>query len=83
MRSNILQLWRPTFRRKAQLWEVVADRWHIGFVDLTGGAGLLGQVEGRTAASVRGWIEAQRMQWRRGVQVVADRHVHRVQSRRP
>jgi transposase len=54
-----------------EVWEVVADRWHIGFVDLTGGAGLLGQVEGRTAASVSAWIEAQSMQWRRGVQVAA------------
>jgi hypothetical protein len=30
----------------------VAARWHVGYVDLTGGAGLLGQVEGRGAASV-------------------------------
>jgi transposase len=28
-------------------WERVIDRWHVGFVDLTGGQGLLGQVEGR------------------------------------
>ena len=54
-----------------EVWEVVADRWHIGFVDLTGGAGLLGQVEGRTAASVSAWIQAQSKQWRAGVQVVA------------
>lgn len=27
------------------VWEVTADRWHVGFVDLGGGAGLLGQVE--------------------------------------
>jgi transposase len=50
---------------------VVADRRHIGFVDLTGGAGLLGQVEGRTATSVSAWIEAQSSQWRPGVRVVA------------
>ena len=54
-----------------EVWEVVADRWHIGFVDLTGKAGLLGQVEGRTAASVSDWIEAQSSQWRAGVRVVA------------
>ncbi|MFL6110985.1 MAG: ISL3 family transposase [Catenulispora sp.] len=54
-----------------EVWEVLADRWHVGFVDLTGGAGLLGQVEGRTTASVSAWIEAQSDQWRRGVQVVA------------
>jgi transposase len=54
-----------------EVWEVVADRWHIGFVDLTGGAGLLGQVEGRTAASVSAWLEVQSTEWRRGIQVVA------------
>lgn len=50
---------------------VVADRWHVGLVDLVGGAGLLGQVEGRAAASVSAWIDAQTRQWRAGVQVVA------------
>jgi hypothetical protein len=29
-------------------WELVADTWHIGFVDAIGGQGLLGQVEGAT-----------------------------------
>lgn len=55
----------------AETWEVVADRWHVGMVDLTGGAGLLGQVEGRTAASVSAWIDAQSAAWRAGVRVVA------------
>jgi hypothetical protein len=54
-----------------EIWEVVADRWHVGLVDLVGGAGLPGQVEGRTAASVSAWIGAQTRQWRAGVQVVA------------
>jgi transposase len=54
-----------------EVWEVVADRWHIGFCDLTGGAGLLGQVEGRTAASVSAWIDQQSKRWRDGVRVVA------------
>lgn len=53
------------------MWEVVAGTWHIGFTDLTGGAGLLGQVEGRTAASVSGWIEAQTPAWRGAVESVA------------
>jgi transposase len=52
-------------------WEVVADKWHVGFTDLGGSAGLLGQVEGRTAATVSAWIEAQSEDWRAGVQVVA------------
>jgi transposase len=52
-----------------EIWD--ADRWHVGLLDLVGGAGLLGQVEGRTAASVSAWIGAQTRQWRAGVQVVA------------
>ncbi|MGQ0777926.1 MAG: hypothetical protein ACT4NY_26540 [Pseudonocardiales bacterium] len=28
---------------------LLADRWHTGFVDLSGEQGLLGQVEGRAA----------------------------------
>jgi transposase len=53
------------------VWEVTADRWHVGFVDLSGGAGLLGQVEGRTAKTVVDWIEAQTPEWRAGVRYVA------------
>ena len=49
----------------------MADKWHVGLVDLGGGAGLLGQVEGRTAAAVSAWIEAQSPAWCAGVQVVA------------
>jgi transposase len=52
-------------------WEVVADRWHVGFVDLSGGSGLLGQIEGRTAAAVSAWIDGQTKQWRDGVRFVA------------
>jgi hypothetical protein len=37
----------------------------------TGGNGLLGQIEGRTAAAVSAWIEAQSDTWRTGVRVVA------------
>ncbi|MEY9968117.1 transposase [Streptacidiphilus sp. MAP12-16] len=51
-------------------WEVTADRWHVGFVDLRGGAGLLGQVEGRTAKTVSDWIDAQSESWRAGVRFV-------------
>ncbi|WP_327739858.1 transposase [Streptomyces nojiriensis] len=54
-----------------EIWEVVADRWHVGLVDLVGGAGLLGQVEGRTTASASACIGARTRQWRARVQVVA------------
>jgi transposase len=52
-------------------WVVIADRWHVGFVDLAGGQGLLGQVEGRTKASVTGWLEARGQGWKAGVKIVA------------
>jgi transposase len=39
--------------------------------DLSGGAGLLGQVEGRTSLAVRAWLESQSRAWREGVRVVA------------
>lgn len=49
---------------------MTADRWHTGFVDLDGGHGLLGQVEGRAAADAGAWLAAQPPSWRAGVQVV-------------
>ncbi|GAA2087737.1 transposase [Actinomadura alba] len=52
-------------------WIVVADRWHVGFVDLAGGQGLLGQVEGRTKASVVDWLEARGTEWKNAVKVIA------------
>ena len=39
-------------------WTLV-DRWHSGFVDLAGAQGLLGQILGRAAADVTGWLDAQ------------------------
>jgi hypothetical protein len=33
------------FDEAAGSWTTTADRWHVGFVDLTGGQGLLAQVE--------------------------------------
>ncbi len=39
------------FDEAAGTWKTVVDRWHVGLVDLSGGQGLLGQVEGRTADS--------------------------------
>ena len=55
----------------AGAWEVTADRWHIGYVDLTGGNGLLGQVEGRNAASVSAWIDGHGQNWKDAVAFVA------------
>ncbi len=45
-------------------WVVVADRWHTGIVDAAGTAGLLGHVEGRTAALVATWLQDQPQAWR-------------------
>jgi transposase len=39
-------------------------------VDLDGGQGLLGQVDGRTAAAVRGWLGRRSAELRDGVHVV-------------
>lgn len=52
-------------------WELVADPWHIGFVDALGGLGLLNQVEGRNAASVAEWLSAQPDQWKARIRYVA------------
>ncbi|WP_238453482.1 hypothetical protein [Micromonospora sp. ATA51] len=38
---------RWTFDEVTGSWTTTADRWHVGFCDLTGGQGLLAQVEGR------------------------------------
>jgi transposase len=44
--------------------EVVADVFHTGFVDSAGCAGLLGHVEGCTAANVIEWLSGQSPPWR-------------------
>src|SRR5947207_460055 len=53
------------------VWQSVVDRWHVGFVDLSGGQGLLGQVEGRTAQTVVDWLTAREQAWRDAVSFVA------------
>ena len=50
-----------------QRWRVTHDRWHTGIVDADGTGGLLAHVDGRTAAKVAEWIEAQPDSWRAGV----------------
>jgi transposase len=53
------------------VFEQVVDRWHTGFVDLTGDQGLLGQVEGRSSGDAGSWLAARTQQWRESVRVVA------------
>uniref|UniRef100_UPI001EF6785E transposase n=1 Tax=Frankia sp. CiP3 TaxID=2880971 RepID=UPI001EF6785E len=50
---------------------VLADRWHVGFTDLHGGQGMLGQVEGRTADDVSYWLASQPTAWRDRIRYVA------------
>lgn len=59
------------WNEEQQCWEVTVDRWHVGFVDLAGGQGLLGQVEGRTSTAVRDWINQWDDTWRQSVRFVA------------
>jgi transposase len=46
------------------------DPWETGFVDITGGQGLLGQVDGRTSDAVKGWLAARTQEFRDGIEVV-------------
>ncbi|MEO3861647.1 ISL3 family transposase [Acrocarpospora sp. B8E8] len=50
---------------------LVADRWHVGFTDIAGGQGLLGQVEGRVSTTVATWLNARPQAWRMAVTHVA------------
>jgi transposase len=52
-------------------WQLVRDRWHTGFVDALGTGGLLGQVEGRTAADVLAWLSTTELTWRKNIRHVA------------
>ena len=48
-------------------WTVAADRWRTGIVDAAGTGGLLGHIDGRTAAKVAEWIAEQPDSWRAGI----------------
>ena len=50
---------------------VVADRWHVGFTDIGGGAGMLGQVQGRTGDDVAYWLAMHPPAWRDRIRYVA------------
>jgi transposase len=52
-------------------WQTTVDRWHVGFVDLSGDQGLLAQVEGRTTAAVLGWLNERSQEWKNAVAFVA------------
>ncbi len=62
---------RWVFDQTAASWVTVRDRWHVGFCDLSGGQGLLGQVEGRTVQVVIDWLAARDPSWRNQVRFVA------------
>ncbi len=64
---------RPRWRIDEDTGEYVllADRWHTCFFDLSGGQGLLGQVEGRTADDAAYWLALATPAWRDAVRVVA------------
>ena len=49
----------------------LTDPWQTGFVDLHGHQGLLGQVTGRTSATVVAWRYARSQAWRDAVEVIA------------
>jgi transposase len=60
-----------TFDEATGAWQATVDRWHVGFVDLSAGQGLLGQVEGRNAQVVIDWLTARDQAWRDAIRYVA------------
>jgi transposase len=52
-------------------YALLAGRWHTCFFDLSGGQGLLGQVEGRTADDAAYWLAQAAPAWRDRIQTVA------------
>lgn len=63
---------RPRWTQEATTGRWVrTDAWDTGFVDLAGGQGLLGQVEGRTSACVITWLEARTPEFRAAIRFVA------------
>jgi transposase len=64
---------RPRWRTDPETgeYELLADRWHVNFCDLSGNQGMLGQVEGRTADDTAYWLLQAPPAWRDRVEVVA------------
>jgi transposase len=50
-------------------YQLLADRWHTCFFDLSGRQGLLGQVQGRTADDTAYWLAGATPAWRDAIQV--------------
>jgi len=61
----VVPQWEPARAR------VLADRWHVGFVDIGGRQGMLGQVEGRTGDDVAYWLAMRTPAWRDRIRYVA------------
>ena len=64
---------RPRWRLDADSGEYIllADRWYTCFSGLSGGQGLLGQVEGRTADDAAHWLAQATLAWRDAIRAVA------------
>jgi transposase len=64
---------RPRWQTDPETGQSVAlaDRWHTGFTDLTGGQGLLGQVEGRSATDATSWLDQRSPGWLAQVRTVS------------
>ncbi|PFG49810.1 transposase [Amycolatopsis sulphurea] len=64
---------KPVWEQDEQTgkWRLATDRWHVGFVDVTGRQGLFGQVEGRATTVVVDWITAHDSDWQASIRYVA------------
>jgi transposase len=57
--------WLPDgVRADGRVRWVRTDPWETGFVDIAGDQGLLGQVDGRTSAAVKAWLQARNQAFR-------------------
>jgi transposase len=63
---------KPRWRRDETTgeYELLADRWHTCFSDLSGGQRMIGQVQGRTADDAAYWLALAPPAWRDRIQVV-------------
>jgi hypothetical protein len=64
---------RPRWRTDPQTgeYELLADRWHVNFCDLSASQGMLGQVAGRTSDDTAYWLLQAPPAWRDRIHVVA------------